>query len=162
MARESGLSRWLMDARRTLPGLQITRVENSVGAGFPDVDGYLREYGAFQIELKSTKRPARESTPLRFALRGRDAQIDYLARRWVLGGAAFFLLQVGDGADRTLYLAPGSAGARLRAGITESELAALCGPACIFRRCTAADLLTRMPQCRATSKRSQRPGCASC
>lgn len=148
MARESSLSKWLAKARLDTPGLQMTRVENSLGAGFPDVDGYLSGFGAFQIELKSTTRPARPTTPVRFALRGRDAQIAYLARRWALGGNAYFLLQVGEGADRVLYLAPGSIGAKLREGITESELAQLCVSGGIFKRPQARHILERAARCR--------------
>lgn len=158
MAREAQLSAWLMKARGD--DVQITRVENLCGAGFPDVDGYAG--GAFQIELKSTKRPARGSTPLRFALRGREAQIEYLRKRWSLGGAAFFLLQVGSGADRVLYLAPGDLGDRLREGLTESELALECAPWGVFKRTTPAEVIKRVVECRSNPYRKLSRHPAAC
>jgi hypothetical protein len=150
MARESSLWKWLSKARLELPDkLQFERVENSLGAGFPDVDGFLAPHGAFQLELKSTERPARPATAIRFALRGREAQIAYMRKRWELGGNAFFLLQVGSAADRLLYLAPGNLGEKLKAGIVESALAAECVYTGIFNHpFSRQDILKRVTTCR--------------
>ena len=145
MARETSLWKWLSNARDVLRDrLDLRRVEDAIGAGFPDVDGFvqimdrkrtacgndewdeLHELFGFKIELKSEVRPAKASTPIRFALERRKAQIEFMRKRYAMGEAAYFLLQVGEGADRMLYLAPGDAGARLRAGMLESELAVLC------------------------------------
>lgn len=135
MALESSLWQWLSKARLALPDtLHMERVENMLGAGFPDVDGFFRPHGAFQLELKSTKRPARPATPVRFALKKREAQIAYMRKRWDLGANAFFLLQVGEGADRVLYLAPGNVGDALKAGILEARLAIECVNTGIFKR----------------------------
>ncbi|WP_027521730.1 hypothetical protein [Bradyrhizobium sp. Ec3.3] len=150
MARESSLWNWLSKARLELPDhVHMERVENMLGAGFPDVDGYFAPHGAFQLELKSTKRPARPTTPVRFALKGREAQMAYLKKRWGLGANAFFFLQVGEGADRTLYLAPGDIGESLKAGILESALAVECVFTGIFRSpFSRKDILKAITTCR--------------
>ncbi len=147
MARESSLWKWLSKARDELrERVDLRRVEDAISAGFPDVDGFfLAERGpppgshawiedvvlydvpfGFKLELKSEVRPARPATPIRFKLDKRVAQIEFMRKRYAMGEAAYFLLQVGEANDRMLYLAPGDAGARLKAGMTESELALLC------------------------------------
>jgi hypothetical protein len=142
MARESGLWKWLSNARQDLREcVDLRRVEDSIGAGFPDVDGFalMKEQKrdgalwveeiipfAFKIELKSEVRPARPATPVRFKVQKRAAQIEFMRKRYTMGESAYFLLQVGEAADRMLYLAPGDCGARLKEGLTESELAVLC------------------------------------
>lgn len=115
--------------------IDLRRVEDGIGAGFPDVDGFalfIRDddgpdipFG-FKIELKSKERPARPETPIRFPLEKRRAQIEFMRRRYQMGEAAYFLLQVGSGPDRMIYLAPGDAGERLRDGMTEAGIAVLC------------------------------------
>lgn len=135
MAKETQLWNWLRDLRFTMGiAADLRRVEDMTGAGFPDVDGFARwdaagDTLAFKLELKSHVRPARAATPIRFPLEKRHAQILFLARRYALGEAAYFFLQVGEGADRRLYLAPGDAGDALREGLNESELAVLCATA---------------------------------
>ncbi|MCK1668668.1 hypothetical protein [Bradyrhizobium sp. 153] len=150
MARESSLWTWLSKARLEFPDvLHMERVENMLGAGFPDVDGYLRPHGAFQLELKSTTRPARPTTPVRFALQKRDAQIKFLRTRWELGANAFFLLQVGEASDRVLYLAPGNVGDKLKAGILEAALAVECVNTGIFKHpFSRRDILKAVTTCR--------------
>ena len=76
--------------------------------------------------LKSSLRPARGVTPIRFKLKGREKQIEFLRRRFNMGEAAFFLLQVGEYSERRLYLAPGNCGEDLQSGLTESEVAVSC------------------------------------
>jgi len=131
MARESQLWNWLSVARHQFTtSLQIYRIENLLGAGIPDVEGFLRLSdcsGQFWLELKSSERPKKKETPIRFRLEDRDAQILFMRRRWEMGGNAFFLLQVGSGrSDRSLFLAPGDLGDKLKAGLTESDLAIHC------------------------------------
>lgn len=150
MARESSLWKWLSNARNDLrERVDLRRVEDAIGAGFPDVDGFLRgepdpavrfntaaereEYErksrwtfGFKLELKSERRPARHTTPVRFALEKRKAQIEFMKRRYLMGEAAYFFVQVGESSDAMRYLAPGDAGAQLRDGMTEAELAVLC------------------------------------
>lgn len=129
--------------------LDLRRVEDSCGAGFPDVDGFARlapdnavhfstaaereEYArehsepfAFKLELKSELRPAKAATPIRFKVQKRFAQLEFMRKRYTMGESAYFLLQVGEASGRRLYLAPGDCGRQLKAGISESELAVLC------------------------------------
>lgn len=170
MARESSLWAWLAKARLEFgPALQINRVENSLMSGMPDVEGYLKlpdemrggfvhngpfavsppNEGAFWLELKSEERPARPTTPIRFKLRDRDAQIEFMRHRWELGGNAFWFLQVGSYAERRLYLAPGDCGKELARGVTESELAFICCHSGIFtKRFFYVEILKRVIQCR--------------
>lgn len=143
MARESSLWQWLVKAKYEpdLRGrLDLRRVEDSIGAGFPDVDGAFvhgvhepalggfvrRGVLSFKLELKSEVRPARASTPIRFKVQKRFAQLEFMQRRYDMGEAAYFFLQVGEGADAMRYLLPGNLGGRLRDGVNESELAVLC------------------------------------
>lgn len=130
MARETSLWAWLNTARNTMrEDLDMRRVEDMMGAGFPDVDGFAKVDGtgySFKLELKSEVRPFRSTTPIRFKLKSRDAQIEFMRRRYFMGESAYFLLQVGEGRDRFLYLAPGSIGAALKVGITEAQLAITC------------------------------------
>lgn len=124
MARESGLWNWLKKARVAMAeDLHMNRVENSTMSGMPDVEGYLRGDGQFWIELKSAARPARASTPVRFKVRG--GQVEWLPRRWALGASAWLLLQVGEGASRSLYLVPGSHAGAVQGGLPEDRLRAL-------------------------------------
>lgn len=155
MARESSLWKWLAKARLELEdALHFQRIENAIAAGFPDVEGYLTTNdasGAFVIELKSQDRPARSSTPVRFKLKGRDKQIEFMETRWRLGGNAFWLLQVGSGPERRLYLAPGDLGPRLKTGLTESELAVECvtGSGMVFPKTVRPrDILESVITCR--------------
>lgn len=165
MTRESSLWSWLKKARVTLGpnALHMERIENSIGAGTPDVEGYvsfpetfvltatiqLPNEGQFWLELKSEERPARTTTPIRFKLRDREKQIEWMKHRWWIGGNAFWLLQVGSGSERMLYLAPGSSGKKLKQGLTESELLVLCCNSGIFRTTISPErILKRVIQCR--------------
>jgi hypothetical protein len=138
MARESQLWKWLSNARNDLrERVDLRRVEDAIGAGFPDVDGYfqavpehsdapdLPPFG-FKLELKSEPRPKKPATPVRFALEKRKAQIEFMRKRYAMGEPAYFFVQVGEGPDAMRYLLPGDAGARLREGMTETEIAILC------------------------------------
>lgn len=153
MARETSLWDWLAKARKQVaPGvLHMNRVENYVEAGMADVDGYLNlpDYaGEFNLELKSEERPARSETPLRFKVR--DAQVSWNNARWALGANNFWLLQVGSGSSRTLYLAPGDLGKRLQKGMHEAELAVECIKTGIFKSPhSQLDILKKAITCRA-------------
>lgn len=123
MARESGLWRWLSGARRALGAdLHMTRVENIIGAGMPDVEGCYQGV-QFWLELKSAMRPAREATPIRFPTKGREDQAKWAMHRIAAGGRAWYLLQVGHGHSRTIYLCSGFYVERLHAGAREDEIA---------------------------------------
>jgi hypothetical protein len=163
MARESSLWNWLAKARFEFgDALQIQRIENSICAGTPDVEGFLSlpdhtrrtltklpTEGAFWLELKSEERPARPTTPIRFKLKGREAQIEFMRHRWELGGNAFWFLQVGSYAERRLFLIPGNDGKEIARGVTESELLALsCNCGFFEKRFSQVEILKRIIQCR--------------
>jgi len=123
MATESSLWKWLSKARDDFgPLLHIRRIENAISAGDFDVEGHLSGYGAFNIELKVAPRPARESTTLRFGSSVKQNQVEWARDRIEAGGAASFLIQVGAGADRAIYLVHGLYGPVLMQGLTESAL----------------------------------------
>lgn len=165
MARESSLWKWLSGARDKMrERVDLRRVEDSIGAGFPDVDGFAvwHFYNKddsritdtirfpFKLELKSHERPARPTTPIRFPLEKRHAQIEFMRKRYTMGEAAYFFLQVGSGADAMRYLAPGDAGARLKNGLTESELGVLCATenGMVFdRKTTPEQVIERIQIC---------------
>lgn len=137
MSKESQLWAWLKGAQKsTLEGgptrVDLRRVEDAMGAGFPDVDGVAvlgEPVGpplCFKLELKSEVRPKRSATPIRFKVEKRFAQLEFLRKRYGMGENAYFLLQVGEGADRKIYLAPGDLGEALKVGLTEAQLAFEC------------------------------------
>ncbi len=121
MTTEAGLWKWLKQVKRQLrrDDLHIDRVENSVGAGFPDVEGMLDTIW-FGIELKVNSRPAHETTPIKVKVR--DSQIKWHPRRRRAGGLCWFLCQVGEGHQRKLYLIPGDYAQELLDGMCENEL----------------------------------------
>jgi hypothetical protein len=123
MAKESGTWLWLKKARLIFrASLHMHRIENSVMAGMPDVEGFLEDGGQFWLELKAEERPKRPTTPVRFAMKKRVAQVEWLKKRWAIGGKAFLLLQVGTGAERKIYLVPGKFSEEVRDGLTEDQL----------------------------------------
>lgn len=123
MARESGLWRWLSGARRVLGAdLHMTRVENLIGSGMPDVEGCYQGT-QFWLELKSAMRPVRSATPVRFPTKGREEQASWAISRIAAGGRVGYLLQVGHGHSRTIYLCPGRYVPLLHAGATEAKIA---------------------------------------
>lgn len=122
MARENGLWAWLKKAKLHFrENLSLGRIENAVGAGWPDVEGYLPETGQLWIELKSAARPASPLTPINLK-HTRDAQVRWLSNRWALGQAVFILVQVGDGADGRRYLIEGRRAQEVHDGQTEAWL----------------------------------------
>ncbi len=123
MARETSLWNWLKKARMTFKyDLHMNRVENSTMKGMPDVEGHLTWGNQFWIELKSAARPAKPSTLIRFKVKDREAQVEWLRRRRLVGGYAWLLLQVGSGGDRKLYLIPGEDAAEVYEGVKEMRL----------------------------------------
>lgn len=121
--RETRLWRWLAEARKThREKLHMTRIENSVSSGMPDVEGCYSST-QFWIELKCEARPKREGTKIK--PRFRPGQVPWIERRVKAGGQAFVLLQVGQGAASSRYLVPGNEVAALARGMTEAELDAV-------------------------------------
>lgn len=99
---------WLSGARRQMDlPVHIERVENSVGAGHPDVE--LCYMGVQNwIEQKVAKRPARKTTKLRFGSPLRDSQKEWAEKRIAAGGRVWYLIQVGAGHERQMYLIRGT------------------------------------------------------
>ena len=118
---EKGLWSWLRKARETLgQQLHVFRVENVVTSGMPDVEGHLKGRGQFWIELKVAKRPVHDTTKIRIKIR--RAQVEWMARRWWVGGSVWLLVQVGDRYDRAVYMIPGSRVPVMLDGVTEEWL----------------------------------------
>lgn len=102
----------------------MRRVENGVGLGDPDVEGFLRGEGQFNIELKVASRPARELTRLRFGHEVTIQQVEWAFDRLRAGGASAFLIQVGTAftGGPTKYLLHGKYAEELVGGVTEGWL----------------------------------------
>jgi hypothetical protein len=136
MSLEASLWTWLAKARQQLGlALDINRIENWAGPGMPDVEGHLRlpdATGQFWLELKAEPRPKRPGTTIRFKVRTK--QIEWINRRWAIGGNVFWLLQVGLGSDRVLFLAPGPLGPQLQRGLHETALAVECAESGTFSK----------------------------
>ena len=123
MSRETSLWNWLKKSRIELRDeLHINRIENSLGKGTPDVEGYLYYGGQFWIELKSSERPKYTSTPIRFKVKDREAQVEWMRRRTLVGGNTWLLLQVGSGHVAKRYLVLGKYATEIYAGVNEKRL----------------------------------------
>jgi hypothetical protein len=106
MPTEATLWRWLSQARRALArpaDLHLERLENMVGVGHPDVEGCYQGV-QFWLELKVAKRPARNTTKLRFGSPLRDSQVEWAKKRIAAGGRVWYLIQIGAAQDRQVYL----------------------------------------------------------
>lgn len=103
MAIDGGLWAWLGPKCKTMEGLHIERIENSIGAGRPDVNGCFKGSG-FDIELK---RGWDEKTSDKIKVKFQKAQPGWLKKRWKVGGNAWVLIKVGMGAKMRLYLIRG-------------------------------------------------------
>jgi len=127
MAGESTFWQWLSGARKHFrESLHINRIENIAMAGMPDVEGQL-DKEQFWAELKSTRRPARPETPIRFDMKKREKQIEFMRRRYSMGSNCFWLLRVTGGTIGTMvYMLPGDKGHLLTPGILERDLALAC------------------------------------
>jgi hypothetical protein len=119
MATEHSLWQWLRKARDTFgTALRLARLENLAGAGAPDVEGCLR--GAqLWLELKVAARPARKATRLRFGSPLRDSQVEWAKEQLSAGGPLGYLIQVGAGPERAIYLIHGCKYEALHAGVNE-------------------------------------------
>jgi hypothetical protein len=83
----------------------FTRIENLVDEGTPDVEGCI-EGTHIWIEMKSCKRPARETTPIRPETR-LSQSIWHMERTAAGSVHHWVLIQVGDAYKARLYLIPG-------------------------------------------------------
>lgn len=105
--------------------LLINRVENKAARSMPDVEGIVNGvgFGQFWIELKTTHRPARLTTPIRVTFQ--PGQSTWLSKRWAFGGNAWLLVQVGKAHQRSLYLIQGCDAPLVEQGVLEARLAQL-------------------------------------
>lgn len=102
--RESSLWAWLRDGSITMrPDLDMSRIENTVDEGTPDVEGYYQ--GQFWCELKALARPVKPSTKI--DLEVDTEQVRWHRRRFLAGGYSWFFIQVGSGHSAKRYLIPG-------------------------------------------------------
>lgn len=127
MAREASLWQRIKNTgvrqlRELGYGVHLCRIENSVGAGNPDVEGHIDwERGQIWLELKSCARPKRATTPIK--PKCRTSQKDWHEARSKAGCRTnFVLIQVGDNHAARLYLIPGDQYALVAAGQSEAEL----------------------------------------
>lgn len=137
MAREARLWEWLRDGLKGTKGLHMRRVENLVSEGDPDVDGCCNGV-YFEAELKGCDRPIRGGN-LDFDVR--QSQVIWHRKRWRAGGNLWLYIRVGKGPTTRRYLVPGHLTARVKAGVTEQDLAEL---AVIPPDHTQAEALARM------------------
>lgn len=119
MSRESSLWAWL--SKDAHDGLHMTRVENLIDEGTPDVEGCLKG-PQFWCELKVADRPKRPTTRIRTKSPVGESQIEWLHARWLAGGLAWMLVQVGERHEARRYLLPGIYASSVQEGLTESEM----------------------------------------
>lgn len=120
-AKETSLWDWLSRARRYYrEELDIQRVENLVGSGTPDVEGFLQGRGSFWIELKALESPKSDDSNVNHQVS--QDQISWLYNRWASGGKGWILFQFGSGAAAEKFLMYGEKVLRLQSPITYREL----------------------------------------
>jgi hypothetical protein len=117
--KESNLWDWLTKARDHLTNLHITRVEDGLSVGRPDVEGWWGKHGGFAIELKVAPRPVRRTTPIRAQHPPTKEQVEWLRTRREAGGNAYILVQVGERAAARRYLLDGFLAQEVLDGRTE-------------------------------------------
>lgn len=124
--RESSLWDWLKRGTADLGDrLHMTRTEEALGAkGRPDVEGCY-DGGSFIVELKVASRPKRAETPIRTQEPVKEEQCLWLEARVKAGGMAWLLVQVGERHEARRYLVWGKYARAIKAGVTESRLAAI-------------------------------------
>lgn len=99
-ARETSLWNWLYEGSKKINRpLQLERIENLVGVGTPDVQGFLGQQ--FWCELKSIART--DSLDCEVS----SDQVRWHRQRWRVGGTSWFLIQVGSGHKAFRFLIPG-------------------------------------------------------
>lgn len=115
--RENSLWKWLRKILKDATYknvLAMSRIENSVGLGTPDVEGVFMKK-AFWIELKQAELPVRETTPIR-PKKFTDEQVHWLSKRWFLGTPTHVFIQIGT--ER--FLIPGYKAKQVQFGQTLS------------------------------------------
>ena len=103
---ERRLAQWRHLAAARIEGLHLQRIESSTGSGIPDIEGCWNG-ASFWLELKAVDRlPVKAHSRLTTTIS--PAQINWLARRWSVGGRVFVLLRTGQSRRMRYYLIPGS------------------------------------------------------
>lgn len=135
-ARESGLWNWLSQGTMHLTDLHMHRIENSLSAGTPDVEGCVAGVG-FDIELKSVSRPPGGNVWCEL----KSAQALFLRARWHVGGSSWVLVQVGYAHGAKRYLVRGCDSAELLQPVPETQLEEL---NCLRGTFTAVDVIVKV------------------
>ncbi len=138
---EKNLWKWFKDVFQMIgmrespyaqPPLQMTRIENRVSTGRPDVDICYRGKCAI-LELKSVEDGELIKTGLT------TTQAMYLHRRHQIGGSAWLLIQVGSA---TRYLICGKHAPELVGRVPEKLLAKFAEPLLFGDQCEILDRIT--------------------
>lgn len=102
---ERRLAQWLHAAATHIEGLHLQRIESSTGSGIPDIEGCWNGT-SFWLELKAVDiLPVKDTSRLNITIH--PAQINWLERRWSIGGRVFVLLRTGQSRHMRYYLIPG-------------------------------------------------------
>jgi hypothetical protein len=150
MSGESSFWKWLEGARAVMrEDLHVSRVENVVMAGMADVEGFVRGRGQFWAELKQEARPSKSATLIRFDMKKREKQIEWMRKRFEIGARCYWLLRVTgtEAPGNMIYMLPGDCGHLLVPGIMESALAVECatrGGAVFTKKIRPADIFIRL------------------
>jgi hypothetical protein len=146
MARESAL--WVRIKKTGIKTLvnsgyavHLTRIENAVGTGHPDVEGCING-GQTWIELKSEMRPKRIDTPVHLKAWRESQSVWHKGRTDAGSRIHWVLIQVGEDNDALLYLIPGMYYDRVKA-LAEVELKAL---SVVPPKASISDVLIRAAQ----------------
>lgn len=102
-------------------GLLLERIENVLASGTPDVHGLGARGGAFWIEMKVAKTPARAVTPVFGAGRGLTTDQENWLLRYAKAGGRAFVLARSEGCPAGLWLVEGA----LAASFNQMPAAAL-------------------------------------
>ena len=86
----------------------LERIENVLASGTPDVHGLGARGGAFWIEMKVAKTPARAVTPVFGAGRGLTTDQENWLLRYAKAGGRAFVLARSEGCPAGLWLVEGA------------------------------------------------------
>lgn len=101
--KEANLWRWFSQACKSLgPDLFLTRIENDLDSGTPDVHGCYNGK-TFWVELKALAKP---KNPLKVSLNLSPGQISWHFNYARSGGKSYVLVQFGSGKDSQKFLIP--------------------------------------------------------
>ncbi len=117
---EKNLWAWLKKGALGCEDISLHRIENTLARSTPDVVAAVGST-MFFIELKTTARPVRKTTPIR--ARFQQGQTNFLYYWALKHNSAFLLLQVGSGAEACRYMLRGTNARAVEAGeLYENDL----------------------------------------